>query len=887
MAINSLNSVSHGLSGLVSGMDSQSMVDAMLAGTQAKIDKQKANKTVLGYRRDTYRSTMKELKSFQDTFFSFGANSMLYSSFYNTMASSTKSNSFKVTAGSNAQTGKTTVNSVERLAQSLKLKSKLAKTAADVEGVLDLEKLKENGEIQLTLDGVTKTIKLPQSDTEGVKLTEDEFVKQLNASIKHEFGSGVTAELKGDKISFKPADSSREFSIMGNADAMAVLGIKTGTSNKINTRMSLKDINFAKELMGSSFKFNINGVDFAVEEGDSLDSVISKINNSSANVKVRYSAIEDKFSIESTVSGEGSKIEMSQSEGNLLTSLFGVGQGGGITGDTVYAYSSMTSKVPGIAEGADQAAIDKAFAEMNTALDAYIKKDGSSFKFLVDDKEIAVKVTDPPKNGTSYTFEDVQAAIDGNAQLATKGIKLENPEIVDGKFTGKITLSSNDGVKVAAQDGMSLMGLTGGNQKIATKDTTLAQMGITKPVIINIGGKDLTFNPSNPKNTLGYMTTIMEKELETQSIAKGVTGEDGQPLSDQQIRDKISLEVLEAPPGSEGKIRLFGIDIPIDITITGDDNKLFGTDKIELNSAGGALDEVTKGQNAVMYINGERVERNSNEFTVNGLSFELKETFNENYGTETTHDTTKYETIDVSRDTDKIFNGVVKFMDEYNKLVDKTWGLLKEDANYKDYPPLTDKQKESMSEKEVELWEKKSQEGLMRGDDNLEAIMDSMRQVLSYKPAGSKYSLADMGITTGYDMEKGIGGKLIFNDKNGTGEKLRDMIAQEPEALEKLFTDSETGVLVQLNEVIKGATTGAKVGSKYAKLSLVDLAGSSSSDTASKMYKEGREIDTNLANLKIKYEAEYARYWKQFNAMEQMIQQMNQQSSWLTQQMGG
>lgn len=884
MAINSLNAVSHGLSGLVSGMDSQSMVDAMLAGTQAKIDKQKANRTILGYRQTTYRSTMKELKSFQDSFFSFGSNSMLYSSFYNTMASSSKSNNFKVTAGSNAQTGKTTVNSVERLAQSLKLKSNLDKTAAKVEGVLDLEKLKENGEIQLTLDGITKTIKLPQSATAGVKLTETEFVDQLNASIKHEFGNGVTAAVSGGKISFVPGDSSREFSIMGNADAMGVLGIKTGTSNKINTRMSLKDINFDKELVGSSFKFKINGVDFAVEEGDSLDSVISKINSSNANVKVRYSAIEDKFSIESTVSGKGSEINMSQSEGNLLSSLFGIGTGSNITGDTMYSYTGMSGKVPGIADGADQAAIDKAISDMNTALDTHIRKADSSFKFLVDDKEIEVKVSDPPKNGTTYTIEDVQAAIDGNAELAAKGVKLDM-EIQAGQFTGNVTLSSKDGVKVAAKDGMSIMGITGGNEKLATKDTTLAQMGITGPVEMNVGGTKLSFG-ANQK--LSDVLLAMENELETQSIAKGVMGPNGVPLTDQEIKDKISLEVLEAPPGSEGKIRLFGIDIPIDITITGDDKKLFGADKLELNSAGKALGEISKGQNAVIYINGEKVERNSNEFTINGLSFELKETFNTGYSTEPpdAHDTSKYESIDVTRDTDKIFDGVVKFMDEYNKLVDKTWGLLKEDANYKDYPPLTDKQKETMSEKEVELWEKKSQEGLMRGDDNLESIMDAMRQVLSYKPAGSKYSLADMGITTGYDMENGIGGKLIFNDKNGTGDKLRDVISQEPEALEKLFTDSETGVLVQLNEVIKGATTGSK-GGKYGKLSLVDLAGSSSSDTASKMYKEGREIDKNLANLKIKYEAEYARYWKQFNSMEQMINQMNQQSSWLTQQMGG
>ncbi|MEG1942842.1 MAG: flagellar filament capping protein FliD, partial [Angelakisella sp.] len=363
------------------------------------------------------------------------------------------------------------------------------------------------------------------------------------------------------------------------------------------------------------------------------------------------------------------------------------------------------------------------------------------------------------------------------------------------------------------------------------------------------------------------------------------------------IRDKISFQVLEAPPESKGKVRLFGVDIPIDITIIGDDKKLFDAEKVSLNSAGAALGKpVTEGQNAVMYINGERVERNSNEFTVSGMSFELKETFYESYaaekaaaenaGTAFKPDAAKFESIDVTRNTDQIFDGVKKFMDEYNKIVENTWSMLKAETTYKDYPPLTDKQKDDMSEHEIELWEKKSQEGLMRRDETMTAIMDSMRQVLTARPAGSKYSLADMGISVGYDMEKGYGGKLIFNDNAATGEKLKEMIAQEPEALEKLFADYDTGLLPELNRVFEAAVGPGK-GGKYNKLSLQDLAGSPTMpDTSSKMYKEAKAIDENLTNLNRKYKAEYTRYWKQFNNMEQMIQQMNQQSSWLTQQLG-
>ncbi|MEG2073163.1 MAG: flagellar cap protein FliD N-terminal domain-containing protein, partial [Angelakisella sp.] len=586
MAINSLSSSSHGLSGLVSGMDTQSMVDSMLAGTQAKIDKAKASKTILGYKRQIYRDSMSSMKAFQKNFFSFGgSNNMLSSSFYNSMTAVNASKAFKATATGGANTGKTTVNSIQQLAQSLKYKSQLAETAAKVEGKLDIAKLK-NGtadgtalEIQLQLDGISKTIKLPQG-TKDLPLTEEEFVKQLNASIKHAFGSGVSAELSADKtsISFTPSDASREFYITGNINAMSVLGLKTGSSNKINTRMQLGDLNFAQKLQGTAFKFKINGVEIAANADESLDTVISRINNSEANVKVRYSAIEDKFSIESTVSGKDTKIEMSQSEGNLLTSLFGVGSGGAITSQTQYTYGNITSKLSGVTDKSTPDEIAKIVDAMNSEINRYAGEAKGSFVLNVDGKDITVELA--KKDTGKYDFMDLQKAITDNAELKAKGVTLEMgiTTASDGtkSFTGDVTLSANAGVKLAAGNGMSIVGIKGNNESVITaenaKTATLASMGMANGLTININGTPTTFTKDAK---FADVLTAIETKMEDLSIEAAKKG--GVALTPEQetaIRDKISFQVLEAPPESKGKVRLFGVDIPIDITIIGDDKKL-------------------------------------------------------------------------------------------------------------------------------------------------------------------------------------------------------------------------------------------------------------------------------------------------------------------------
>ena len=110
------------------------------------------------------------------------------------------------------------------------------------------------------------------------------------------------------------------------------------------------------------------------------------------------------------------------------------------------------------------------------------------------------------------------------------------------------------------------------------------------------------------------------------------------------------------------------------------------------------------------------------------------------------------------------------------------------------------------------------------------------------------------------------------------------MIESDPTGVQQMFTNEEDGLAVTLNKIIDKA---AKV-SSGSPGSLVELAGikGKASEKNNTLSDRLKAIDDKIATLKRTYEKEKARYWKQFNAMEQLIANMNSQSSWLAQQLG-
>ncbi|PTR46442.1 flagellar hook-associated protein 2 [Geobacillus thermodenitrificans] len=276
-------------------------------------------------------------------------------------------------------------------------------------------------------------------------------------------------------------------------------------------------------------------------------------------------------------------------------------------------------------------------------------------------------------------------------------------------------------------------------------------------------------------------------------------------------------------------------------------------------AAGQELTGKTAGKDAQVTINGLTTTRSANTFTINGVTYTLKGT--------------GAATVSVATDVDAMFNAIKGFVDKYNDTIDKINAKLKEER-YRDYPPLTDEQKEAMTEKQIELWEEKAKSGMLRGDSILSSALSKMRMNLYTKVEGANIpsgfsQLAQIGITTSSNYLDG--GKLIIDET-----KLREKIKENPDAVYQLFnqngaTDAEKGIARRLRDTIKD--TIGKIEQKAGKTIWTN-----------QQFAIGRdlnEIDEQIDRFEDRLQQIEDRYWRQFTAMEEAIQRANQQSMYL------
>jgi len=282
-------------------------------------------------------------------------------------------------------------------------------------------------------------------------------------------------------------------------------------------------------------------------------------------------------------------------------------------------------------------------------------------------------------------------------------------------------------------------------------------------------------------------------------------------------------------------------------------------------AAGQDLTGKTAGQDAQVTLNGLTTTRSSNTFTINGVTYTVK-------GTGTA-------TVSVSTDVDAMVNAIKGFVDKYNEVIAKINAELKEER-YRDYPPLTDEQKEAMTEKQVELWEEKARSGMLRGDSILSSALSKMRMDLYTKVEGANIpsgfsQLAQLGITTSSNYLDG--GKLIIDET-----KLREKIKENPEAVYQLFNQDSTnqaekGIARRLRDTIK-ATIG-KIEQKAGKTVWTN-----------QQFAIGRDliqINDQIDRFQDRLKQIEDRYYRQFTAMEEAIQRANQQSMYLMNAFGG
>ncbi len=947
----SSSSSSNGFSGLASGVDTESLVEAMLSGTQSNIDKQEGLQQQLLWKQEMYRDIITKINAFQSEYFSSSSSTnLMSSSFFNVMNAVTKSDNFKITATTAAAVGNISMR-VEQLASNASITSgnavsgklsgeinetklgdlvnkQLSETrevvftsggkdisvdltdifvesgqfttttdeqkteeiinrissafsAADIDAEVTVEKgelviatddssvaitvssksdelglealgltvgdntyisgdknildsnlnLTNEFSLSIALDDSTKDINIDMSkimsDSDPTQVDVAKFAQLFEEQIDKAHGTGQIDVVVGADNSIELSVSyGRKVMVGGDTDTLDALGFKNGQSNKIGMGGNLSDLYFASPLQGSNFEFTINDVKFEFDDGKNMTEIISEINNSDAGVRVVYKPLEDVFTIESTSSGAGHEIVMSQEQGNLLNAMFGSGMDGLLaSGGSVSSDILVENNI-----AANAQLTDAEFGDVEEAIFS-ITVDGEEYDFSILKKE----------DGSAYTKAEIITELnqqmtekfDGNIKLDASGnLQILDDSVVTFEKTD-VDTSDNGLLKAAAKTDLALaFGFTmQDTTNEATGETTLAQAGIG----------ELT----GAFGTIDASATLADLDALSGGALKFV----------------------------DGRIELTGNGDSITVGSTETMQKLFGLDTVSLGAvpAGSTQSVYNEGKNAIVEIDGVTTERSSNNFSVNGMNIELLEV----------HETGETaESVSISRGTDDIIDGIKGFIEDYNTLIGELNTIIREETNYKDYAPLTEDQKKEMSEKEIELWEEKSKEGLLYNDSTISGFLSSMRETLYSIPEGSSIAIYNLGIETSSNWQDY--GKLVLSSDGEA--QLRQAIENNPDEVVKLFTDETNGLAVQLNNIIDST---AKI-SSGSPGSLVSIAGytNTATDTDNDIYLRLQEIEDKIEALKLTYENEKERYWDQFNSMETMISQMNSQSSWLTQQLG-
>ncbi|KYH32678.1 flagellar hook-associated protein 2 [Neomoorella mulderi] len=413
--------------------------------------------------------------------------------------------------------------------------------------------------------------------------------------------------------------------------------------------------------------------------------------------------------------------------------------------------------------------------------------------------------------------------------------------------------------------GITVMSANRLNEETASDGTTkklAEQFGLSGTITFTLEGSVKNADGSYKQQTFSFATgekTIYDVVKEINAANLGI----------QASYDSVNNRFMLISPGTGETQHL---------KVVKDDNSfLSGTNStLQLQITSGVIgtSEITSpqslvvgtdytGVNAQFTLNGVTFSEPTNTFTIAGVTYELRQA-------------NVTANVTVSSDTDAIINSIKDFINAYNDVIGKINAKLAE-TRHRDYPPLTDDQRKALSDDEIKKWEELARSGLLQNDPLLDGIVNTMRQTMAtIVPGltGSQYNdLSDLGITTGLYEEKG---KLYIDEA-----KLRDAIQKDPTGVMNLFTKSadkysEKGIAMRLYDDVNNAIS--QISKKAGSDSTFTLADNSY------IGQRLREIDESINDMEDRLKQVEDRYYRQFTAMEQAINQMNAQSAWLAQQ---
>ncbi len=296
-------------------------------------------------------------------------------------------------------------------------------------------------------------------------------------------------------------------------------------------------------------------------------------------------------------------------------------------------------------------------------------------------------------------------------------------------------------------------------------------------------------------------------------------------------------------------------------------------------------------QDAEIELNGATFTSDSNTFSINGLTINALGVTDQEIS------------IVTSTDYDGIYNTIKDFISEYNELINEIDKLYNADSA-RDYDVLSDDEKESMTDEEIEKWEDKIKGSLLRKDGNLYSVMNSLTSTMLggyyknnltdkqkkdmtaseieqwYKEnGGKKLYLSDFGIKTKsyFECEDNehhayhIDGDEDDEYAATKEDKLKAAIAADPEGTAEFFASLCKEMYNKLDETMGKTTTYSSIYKVYNDKQL-----KSDYESYTKKIKEAEE---ELSDYEDKW-------YNKFAAMEKALSKLQSNTNAVTSMLG-
>lgn len=483
-----------------------------------------------------------------------------------------------------------------------------------------------------------------------------------------------------------------------------------------------------------------------------------------------------------------------------------------------------------------------------------------AFGLAEDDTALTIGV-----NGKNVSFGLDTTLDQMKSSLAAQGVDFSFAGTVTNSTEGETTTTKADiTFSFAMQDGSSLklsnikgkafgedgvFGVAEGthDSEIMRTDTiaeALRKNGASEEDIQKFASEGITINGKNfkfdvNKDTLRSMMTTINSDDDAKAT-----------FSYSEITGKFSISSAET--GADAALSFTGL-------------------------AGFGLDaaDVTAGSDAVVTLSDGTVMREaSNEFTRDGITFNIKDNYNIDKETGAVADPDKLLRVDVEQDFSGTVDAVKKFVEDYNKIIEKLNTYYTEEDHSRKYPPLTDEQRDEMTEDEIKLWDEKARSGLLRNDSMLSSVLSNLRSAIIADNSETGMNIMDLGISTA-SWESGSWkteqGKLVLDE-----EKLLAALKDDPQAVQKTLSNAV------------GEDGDEKAQGFFNKVDgyLRDFASNLRSKTStltSNVYTYETDYDEMMEKYYEKQEALYQKY----AAMETALSELQAQTSELAGLLGG